>query len=79
MENKDFIILGILGLVGMFLFMMMRQPSAQAAPMSYNNAETWDISWNQDGLPEKVVVHRNAVTASAAEPREPLRLTQSYQ
>ena len=32
----------------------------QAPVATYANEESWDISWNQDGLPEKIVVHRNA-------------------
>lgn len=27
----------------------------------YTNEETWDIEWSDDGLPTKVVIHRNAV------------------
>lgn len=27
----------------------------------YTNEETWDISWSEDGLPTKVVIHRKAV------------------
>lgn len=27
----------------------------------YTNEETWDITWSEDGLPAKVVIHRNAV------------------
>jgi len=27
----------------------------------YTNEETWDIEWNEDGLPKKVTIHRDAV------------------
>ena len=27
----------------------------------YRNSETWDIVWNEDGLPSKVTIHRDAV------------------
>lgn len=27
----------------------------------YQNSETWDITWNEDGLPSKVTIHRDAV------------------
>lgn len=27
---------------------------------TYANEESWEITWNEDGLPEKIVVHRNA-------------------
>jgi len=32
----------------------------QAPVATYANEESWEISWNEDGLPEKIVVHRNA-------------------
>jgi len=28
---------------------------------TYHNAETWDVTWSEDGLPTKVVIHRDAV------------------
>ena len=33
---------------------------SQAPASTYDNEESWQISWNSDGLPEKIVVHRNA-------------------
>ena len=27
---------------------------------TYANEESWEITWSPDGLPEKIVVHRNA-------------------
>ena len=29
-------------------------------PANYVNEETLDITWNEDGLPTKVVIHRKA-------------------
>jgi len=29
-------------------------------PREYVNEETWDITYSEDGLPIKVVIHRNA-------------------
>jgi len=26
----------------------------------YENEEVWDIDWNEDGLPRRVTIHRNA-------------------
>ena len=34
--------------------------SAALPPGTYKNAEEWDIEWNEDGLPKKVTIHRNA-------------------
>jgi hypothetical protein len=36
-------------------------PAAPAGNVLYQNTETWDIDWNQDGLPEKVTIHRKVV------------------
>jgi len=27
----------------------------------YQNAETWDIDWNEDGLPKRITIHRDAI------------------
>ncbi|MBA7555202.1 hypothetical protein ES705_47858 [subsurface metagenome] len=42
-----------------------RMPGKELIPhqppaATYANEESWDITWNEDGLPEKIVVHRNA-------------------
>ena len=36
------------------------QPLLLPPATTYNNLEVWEISWNDDGLPERVVVHREA-------------------
>lgn len=57
--------------VGVVAFLMLRKPSGFAGisglgPVAtridreYNNAESWEIEW-EDGLPKKVIVHRHAV------------------
>lgn len=34
---------------------------ARQAPLAaYQNEESWEISWSPEGLPTKIVVHRNA-------------------
>jgi len=32
----------------------------QAPSATYANEESWEITWNPDGLPTKIEVHRNA-------------------
>ncbi len=32
----------------------------QAPSATYANEESWEITWNEDGLPEKIVVTRHA-------------------
>ena len=42
---------------------LMLKPRSQPARVpagTYENAEEWDITWNREGLPTKVVIHRNA-------------------
>jgi len=28
---------------------------------TYKNEEAWDVSYNADGMPTKIVIHRNAI------------------
>lgn len=35
--------------------------SLQGRATQYSNKEEWDISYNEDGLPVKVTIHRKAV------------------
>lgn len=36
-------------------------PIINQAPLSsYQNEESWDIEWSDEGLPVRIVVHRNA-------------------
>lgn len=40
------------------------QPSRALVPAAtYENEERWEIQYNEDGLPTKVIVHRNAQRA----------------
>lgn len=34
--------------------------SHQEPIATYANEESWEITWSPDGLPTKIVVHRNA-------------------
>ena len=36
-------------------------PKQSRGGKSYKNTETWDIEWNDDGLPKRVTIHRDAV------------------
>jgi len=37
------------------------EPGKELVPSAtYANEESWDITWNEDGLPEKIVVTRHA-------------------
>ena len=76
--NKDLLILlGLTGLGLYFIFRNRSSPTPSlhrsfrtlqpvrrqtGSPSSYKNTETMDIKWNSDGLPVKVVIHRDAVT-----------------
>ena len=70
MENHS---LGLALLIGLgvfgLLFLASRNNSAQAPirlqpagtlARRYVNEETWEIDWNEDGLPKKVTIHRDA-------------------
>ena len=41
----------------------MRQPQQPMPAGSYNNDETWDITWTKDGLPAQVKISRKALRA----------------
>lgn len=46
-----------LALIILLIWFMTRN---KAAAGSYQNAETWEITWSPDGLPTKVTIHRDA-------------------
>lgn len=37
------------------------RPVGSRRATQYTNTEEWDVQYNQDGLPTKIVVHRKAV------------------
>ena len=63
----------LFGLLGIGLLLILSKPAAPATSMgaplrlrpaqsrTYQNEETWEITWNEDLLPTKVTIHRNAV------------------
>jgi len=43
------------------LFLVFKRKATVVTPATtYENCEEWDITYNTDGLPTKVVVHREA-------------------
>jgi len=58
MKDSDWLVL--LGLV--LLFLWLRSKAASPPPMlTYQNTEEWEIEWNEDGLPTRIVIHRRAI------------------
>ena len=76
MENRGGIIfLGVLAACALFLPLLFRKRGATSyqlvpvrrelqqpaiAPAAYENTEEWQVEYNSDGLPIKVVVKRHA-------------------
>lgn len=56
--NNSEVVAGRFGPTPPDLSNLMRSAGAVS---TYSNGEYWDIEWNDDGLPVKVVVHRKAV------------------
>jgi len=48
--------LALVGLLVWFLLKSRTQPVAG----TYNNLESWEVSYNPDGLPTKITIHRDA-------------------
>ena len=49
-------VLGLLLLALLIYFALKKQ----GAIGSYRNEETWDVQYSPDGLPTKIVIHRDA-------------------
>ena len=45
-------------LIGLLIW-FIKSKSAQAG--SYNNKEEWQVTYDEDGLPTKIIITRNAV------------------
>ncbi len=45
--------------VALLLYLLLKKKT------QYNNAETWEIKWNEEGLPETVTVHRDATAGGS--------------
>jgi len=70
-DSFGFILFGAIGLG--LLYLLIRNKNSGLSMQSdepiflqlrptrrYQNTETWDIEWNNDGLPAKVTIHRDA-------------------
>ena len=70
---KDSFGLILFGVIGLGLLYLLTRKSSSFGVQSdepislqlrptrrYFNTETWDITWNEDGLPAKVTIHRDA-------------------
>lgn len=63
--DKGSIIVIVLGLavvaaVAVFALSRRSQPVMLPPATTYSNLEVYDISWNDDGLPVRVAIHREA-------------------
>ena len=46
------------------LYLKKRETESEAeisGGRRYRNTEVWDLEWNEDGLPKRITVHRDAV------------------
>jgi len=48
--------IAIVVLVGIVIYLIFKNRTAGA----YQNAESWDVQYNEDGLPTKITIHRDA-------------------
>ena len=47
--------------IGIILYFILQQRNGTTAgPGKYNNLESWNVSYNADGLPTKIEIHREA-------------------
>ena len=60
-QGLELLILAIAGIAILVILLQQKSKSATAGTAGqYKNLEEWSISYNEDGLPVKIVVHRNA-------------------
>lgn len=70
-NGLGFLLLGVIGVGALALALDSRNsPASALVPAAhgpqrnpagaYTNAEEWEITWSPEGLPTKVVIHRNA-------------------
>ena len=46
-------------IIGLVIYLIFRNKKTSSASQ-YLNKEEWEVSYNSDGLPTKIVIHRNA-------------------
>lgn len=47
-------------LIGAVIWYLVKNKNGAAAAGQYLNEESWDVAYNNDGLPTKITIHRNA-------------------
>ena len=52
------VIIGII-VIGIIIYIFLKSKTSSAASQ-YKNLETWNVSYNPDGLPTKIEIHREA-------------------
>ena len=50
----------VVGLVALVVWLLMRQKPIAQPLGTYLNKEEWDISYDKEGLPTKITIHRDA-------------------
>ena len=52
------VIIGII-VIGIIIYIFLKSKTSSTAGQ-YKNLETWNVSYNPDGLPTKIEIHREA-------------------
>jgi len=50
--------IAIIALVGFLLYLVLKNRSTTIG--SYKNEESWDVAYNDDGMPTRITIHRDA-------------------
>jgi hypothetical protein len=56
-STNTILLVALIALVAWLLLKKSQPVQAQ----QYLNAESWEINYNEDGMPTKIIVHRDAV------------------
>lgn len=67
MDGKGLILFGLLGAILLLPILLRRGetgyhlvPVRRSQPATYTNKEVWEVEWNEEGLPSKVIISRHA-------------------
>ena len=67
-KNNEMLGIGLIGVILLAVLFLGNNKGTQRAasmpykdPGEYNNAETWNVEWSDQGLPIKVTINRHAV------------------
>jgi len=58
MSDKTLLIIGAVLVIGLILWFVIKRRQTPVA--QYQNEESWEVSYNSDGMPTKIVIHRDA-------------------